>query len=70
MKEQYRLVNVAIVLAALIAVAAVLYKDHDSLPANLRNQFGCDRLTKEARATDIYCDDYRRYRLDHAAGKI
>jgi hypothetical protein len=57
----------------LISIIGVIYfKSHEdnALPAKLREQFRCDRMTKEALSTDKYCNDYDLYKKDRAAGII
>ena len=59
-------------LSLIIIIGVVYFKSHqdNTLPANLREQFRCDRITKEALSTDKYCNDYNLYKKDRAAGII
>lgn len=53
----------------LLLLNARIYESN-RLPDNLRKQFRCDRITADWLPTDKYCDNYKLYERDHAAGKI
>lgn len=36
----------------------------------LHEHYGCDRLTADARSTDVYCDNYELYKDDRANGTL
>ena len=62
------------IVCVLAAVLFVYFQNNQTknnmLPSELREQLSCDRLTLDMKSTDKYCNDYKLYKKDHAAGKI
>jgi len=67
MKKRHVIISL-IILVMLVIIGGVAYSvsrpDTNSNDEEIRKKFNCDRVTADARATDVYCQDPSLYRQD------